>query len=274
VLNQLSTTPRRRMGSGCIGPHFLNLGSSWRWVVSFTPLPLYPQGKNTRSSLNKRIAGLQSRCGRRGENSWPYRESNSDPSVVQPIVNRYPDYAIPGSHRVYVRCYNLLTQLSPSWEAASCAATQELSRILWNPKVHYCVHKSPPLVPILSHIIPICTIPFYLCKTPFNIVHPTTSSSSQWSLSFKLSHQYPICIPHLPHSFYMPCLCYLPWIVHYIYTWRTVQVMKLVIALLYLDINFYICTVQHETHGTSLKSTQCCYADMRMNFRNRRSAIL
>jgi hypothetical protein len=30
------------MGGGCIDPHFLYLGISWRWVVSFTPQPLYP----------------------------------------------------------------------------------------------------------------------------------------------------------------------------------------------------------------------------------------
>jgi hypothetical protein len=30
-------------GSGCIYPHFLHLGTSWRWVVSFTPRPLYPR---------------------------------------------------------------------------------------------------------------------------------------------------------------------------------------------------------------------------------------
>jgi hypothetical protein len=34
-------------------------------------------------------------------------------------------------------------------------------------------------------------------KEHFNIVHPPTSRSSQWSLSFCFSHQYPICIVYL-----------------------------------------------------------------------------
>jgi hypothetical protein len=88
-------------------------------------------------------------------------------------------------------------ELSPSWQPA-CAATQELPNILWNPKVHYRAHNSPPLVPIPSQINPVHTIPSYLSKIHFNIVHPPTSWSSQWSLSFWLSHHYPICIPLLP----------------------------------------------------------------------------
>jgi hypothetical protein len=64
----------------------------------------------------------------------------------------------------------LLTELGPSWEAANCAATQELPRILRNPKVHHRVHKSPPLAPILSEIVPVHTIPSCLSKIYFSIV--------------------------------------------------------------------------------------------------------
>jgi hypothetical protein len=114
-------------------------------------------------------------------------------------------------------------ELSPSWEVASCVATQELPSILWNPKVHCRVHNSPPLFPILSQISPVHTTPFYLSKIHFNMIHPPTS----WSLSLWLSHQYPICIPVRPHSCYMPCPSHPTWLDHSNYTWRSVQVMKL-----------------------------------------------
>jgi hypothetical protein len=54
-----------------------------------------PRGKEPRYPLDRRLGGPQSQCGRRGENSWPYLDSNSDPSVVQPVASRYTDLVIP-----------------------------------------------------------------------------------------------------------------------------------------------------------------------------------
>jgi hypothetical protein len=78
-------------------------------------------------------------------------------------------------------------ELNPSLEAASCAATQELARNLWDPKVHYRVHKSPLLVPILSQINRVHTISSYSSIHHFNIIHPPSFCSSWRSFSSLLS---------------------------------------------------------------------------------------
>jgi len=64
-----------------------DFGTRWRWVVSFTPRPLYSQGKGPWYSLDRRLGWPQGRSGRGGEkNSQPRRDSNHDHLIFQQLL--------------------------------------------------------------------------------------------------------------------------------------------------------------------------------------------
>jgi hypothetical protein len=113
-------------------------------------------------------------------------------------------------------------QQSP-WEANRFSASQEIPRILWNPKVYYCIHKCPPLVPILSQLNPVQTPwrSILILSSPLRLGLHTSS--------LRFPHQNPVHASPLPHTRYMPRPSHSYWFYRPDNSGWGVQIMKLVI---------------------------------------------
>jgi len=96
------------------------------------------------------------------------------------------------------------TEQSPSWETNRFSPSQEIPRVLWNPKVHYRIHKCPPPVPILGQLDPVHTPTSHFLKIHLTIILTFTPGSPKRSLSRRFPHQNPLYAPLLPHTRYMP----------------------------------------------------------------------
>ena len=88
-------------------------------------------------------------------------------------------------------------QQSP-WEADRFAVSQEISRILWNPKVHYRINKSSPPFPILSLIDPVQAPTSHFLNIHLNIILPSMPGAPKWPLFLRFPHQNPLYTSPLP----------------------------------------------------------------------------
>jgi hypothetical protein len=69
----------------------------------------------------------------------------------------------------------------------SCSSGRETLRHLRNPKVNCNVHNSPLPTLILSQMNPLYTFRPYFLNIHFNIILPSMTRSSKWSISFRSS---------------------------------------------------------------------------------------
>jgi hypothetical protein len=82
------------MGDGFMGTRFIDLDTSWRWLVSFKPRPLYSR-KSPRYTLIKRVSWPQSRSGRCGIEKNLLPQSRIEPWSSSPTF-RTRAYALTG----------------------------------------------------------------------------------------------------------------------------------------------------------------------------------
>ena len=84
------------------------------------------------------------------------------------------------------------------WEANRFLGSLGIPHIVWNPTVHYHFQKCLTPVHMLSQINSVHAPTSHFLKTHLNIILPSSSGSSKWSLSLRFPHQNPVYTSPFP----------------------------------------------------------------------------
>jgi hypothetical protein len=125
-------------------------------------------------------------------------------------------------------------EISPSWEAANCAATQEFFELvgsllcLQDPSTGLFIMPDQSSPYHWARLIQF-VLPYLICIRSILILCVHLRLVVPFLMAFL-----PISsmLPLLPFSSYIPCPSHTPWHHHPNYTWRRVQVMKLIMLQL------------------------------------------
>jgi hypothetical protein len=97
-----------------------------------------------------------------------------------------------------------LTDWLTPWSSVVQKLTVTQSRIpppqSRNPKFHYCVHNSLPLVPNVGQMYPVHNFPPYLLEIHFNIILSSTPASPSGLTPSDLRSKFFLCISHRSHT--------------------------------------------------------------------------
>jgi hypothetical protein len=105
------------MGQWKFSSTFPGLSPRWRWVVSFTLLPFFPQRKNPHHPLDRKLVGPKGRSGRCGEFSCSCQESNPSFLVVQRVAVTIPTELsrLSCTYKTYVKLVTLTSSTDEVW---------------------------------------------------------------------------------------------------------------------------------------------------------------
>jgi len=78
-------------------------------------------------------------------------------------------------------------QQSPSWASNNSPSSQEVPRILWNPRDHYNVHHRQPFFLMLSQIDTLHPLKSDVSKMHFNIIIPSAPTFSKFCSFLQVS---------------------------------------------------------------------------------------